>query len=137
MERSRQGNGNTGRKKNVTVWCDGSKRETALPEEDHSSIASARSNGWAECRDKKSVGSAGINRSEAGDERALRERSNEPLGPEFGDELSRGNHRSIKQGIGGQGIELRKFAIRAPTLIRHGGRQYGRGRHRENLDSPA
>ena len=28
--------------------------------------------------------SAGINRSEVGDERALRERSNEPLGPEFG-----------------------------------------------------
>jgi hypothetical protein len=28
--------------------------------------------------------SAGINRSEGGDERALRERSNEPLGPEFG-----------------------------------------------------
>jgi hypothetical protein len=28
--------------------------------------------------------SAGINRSEVGDERALRERSNEPLGPECG-----------------------------------------------------
>jgi hypothetical protein len=28
--------------------------------------------------------SAGINRTEVGDERALRERSNEPLGPEFG-----------------------------------------------------
>jgi hypothetical protein len=42
--------------------------------------------------------SAGINRSEGGDERALRERSNEPLGPEFGDELSRGNHRSINRG---------------------------------------
>ena len=33
---------------------------------------------------KKSRESAGINRSEVGDERALRERSNEPLGPEFG-----------------------------------------------------
>jgi hypothetical protein len=47
---------------------------------------------------RKNGGRAGINRSEAGDERALRERSNEPLGPEFGDELSRGNHRSINRG---------------------------------------
>ena len=60
MAPSRQCNGTTGRKKE------------------------RRSNGWAECRDK-SVGSAGINRYEAEDERALRERSNEPLGPEFCD----------------------------------------------------
>jgi hypothetical protein len=66
---------------------------------------------------EKDYQSAGINRSEGGDERALRVRSNDPLGPEFGDELSRGSHRSIKQGIGGQGIELRKFAIRAPTRL--------------------
>ena len=65
---------------------------------------------------KKDQQSAGINRSEGGDERALRVRSNDPLGPEFGDELSRGNHRSIKTGDRRQGIELRKFAIRAPTL---------------------
>jgi hypothetical protein len=34
--------------------------------------------------EKVDRGSAGINRSEVGDERALRERSNDPLGPEFG-----------------------------------------------------
>jgi hypothetical protein len=55
-----------------------------------------------ETGNEKDQQSAGINRSEGGDERALRVRSNDPLGPEFGDELSRGNHRSIKQGIGGR-----------------------------------
>src|SRR5258706_225568 len=38
-----------------TVSCDETKHETTSPEQDHS-ITSARSNGWAECRDKKSVG---------------------------------------------------------------------------------
>ena len=39
-----------------------------------------------DCGDGEEINgeSAGINRSEVGDERALRERSNEPLGPEFG-----------------------------------------------------
>src|SRR6266566_218579 len=32
------------------------KEDTTSSEEDHSSIASARSNNWAECRDQKSVG---------------------------------------------------------------------------------
>src|SRR6266566_6431663 len=58
---------------------------------------------------------AGINRSGVEDERALRVRSNDPLGPEFGAGSLRGAQRSINRGIGGQGIELRKVAIRAPT----------------------
>ena len=45
----------TGEKKDLTVSCDETKHETTSPEQDHS-ITSARSNGWAECRDKKSVG---------------------------------------------------------------------------------
>src|SRR6516225_11761026 len=53
---SRQGNGTTGRKRNLTVSCEETKHETTSPEQDHSPIASARSNGWAECRDEKSVG---------------------------------------------------------------------------------
>jgi hypothetical protein len=53
---SRQGNGTTGRKRNLTVSCDETNHETTSPEEDHSPIASTRSNGWAECRDQKSVG---------------------------------------------------------------------------------
>ena len=53
---SRQGNGTTGRKRNLTVSCDETKHETTSPEQDHSPIASARLNGWAECRDEKSVG---------------------------------------------------------------------------------
>ena len=40
----------------LTVSCDETKHETTSSEEDHSPIASARSNGWAECRDEKSVG---------------------------------------------------------------------------------
>src|SRR6266566_5189140 len=47
---------NTGRKKNLTVSFDETKHDTTSSEEDHSSIASARSNNWAECRDQKSVG---------------------------------------------------------------------------------
>src|SRR6266446_3533877 len=52
MAPSQQGNGTTGRKKDLTVSCDETKHETTSPEQDHS-ITSARSNGWAECRDKK------------------------------------------------------------------------------------
>src|SRR5258708_4829649 len=51
MAPSQQGNGTTGRKKNLTVSSE-TKHETMSPEQDHS-ITSARSNGWAECRDKK------------------------------------------------------------------------------------
>src|SRR3984893_1319813 len=40
-----------GRKKDLTVSCDETKHETTSPEQDHS-ITSARSNSWAECRDK-------------------------------------------------------------------------------------
>jgi hypothetical protein len=57
---SRQGNGTTGRKRNLTVSCDKTKHETTSPEQDHSPIASARSNGWAECRDEKSVGTVPV-----------------------------------------------------------------------------
>ena len=46
---------------------------------------------------------AGINRSEAEDERALRERSSDPLGLEFCTVASRGAQRSVNRGIGGQG----------------------------------
>src|SRR5580704_12847583 len=52
MAPSQQGNGTTGRKKDLTVSCDETKHETTSPAQDHS-ITSARSNGWAECRDKK------------------------------------------------------------------------------------
>jgi len=55
MAPSRQWNGTTGRKKNLAFSCDETKHETTSPEQDHS-IASERSNIWAECRDKKSVG---------------------------------------------------------------------------------
>src|SRR5713101_4959823 len=51
MAPSRQRNGTTGGKKNLTVSCDETKQR--LPEEDHSPITSARSNDWAECRNKK------------------------------------------------------------------------------------
>src|SRR6202043_4016873 len=40
-----------GRKKDLTVSCDETKHETTSPEQDHS-ITSARSNSWAERRDK-------------------------------------------------------------------------------------
>src|SRR5882762_7597288 len=52
MAPSQQCNGTTGEKKDLTVSCDETKHETTSPEQDHS-IPSARSNGWAECRDKK------------------------------------------------------------------------------------
>ena len=55
---------------------------------------------WVEQLDYKC---AGINRSEAEDERALRERSSDPLGLEFCTVASRGVQRSVNRGIGGQG----------------------------------
>jgi hypothetical protein len=51
MAPSRQSNGTTGEKKNLTVSFDETKQR--LPEQDHSPITSARSNNWAECRNKK------------------------------------------------------------------------------------
>src|SRR6266566_5177603 len=74
---------------------------------------------WSELRRKceDHMECAGINRSGVEDERALRVRSNDPLGPEFGAGSLRGAQRSINRGIGGQGIELRKVAIRAPTRV--------------------
>jgi hypothetical protein len=53
MAPSRQQNGTTGEKKNLIASSDETKQR--LPEEDHSSIARARSNDWAECRDKKAL----------------------------------------------------------------------------------
>src|ERR1035441_418211 len=57
------------------------------------------------------------NRYEAGEEESLRERSSDPLGPEFCVVPPRGAQRSINRGIGGLGIELRKDAIRTPTQL--------------------
>jgi hypothetical protein len=61
---------------------------------------------------------AGLNRYEAGEEESLRERSSDPLGPEFCVVAPRGSQRSVNRGIGGLGIELRKLAIRTPTQLR-------------------
>jgi hypothetical protein len=47
--------------------------------------------------------------------------------------MPRGNQRSIKQGIDGQGIELRKRAIMAATPVQSRGRQYVQGRYRGHL----
>src|SRR6266568_3200330 len=44
--------GTTGRKKDPIVSSDETMHETMSPEQDHSTT-SARSNDWAECRDKK------------------------------------------------------------------------------------
>ncbi len=49
--------------RDLTVSCDETKHETTSSEEDHSPIASARSNDWAECRDKKSVGTESTERN--------------------------------------------------------------------------
>jgi|ERR1700730_390615 len=55
---------------------------------------------------------AGINRQEVEDERASREGSSDPLGPEFCAGYPKGAQRSINRGIGGLGIELRKLLSR-------------------------
>ena len=44
---------------------------------------------------------AGLNRHEAEEEEALRERISDPLGPEFSRWASRGARRSVNRGIGG------------------------------------
>jgi hypothetical protein len=60
---------------------------------------------------------AGINRHEAENAKFLRERTNDLLGPEFCVGYRRGTQRSVNGGIGGMGNELRKDAIRTPTLL--------------------
>jgi hypothetical protein len=59
---------------------------------------------------------AGMNRYEVEDERALRERSSDPLGPESCAVTARDTVKR-RQGIGGVGIQLRKDAIRTPTSL--------------------
>src|SRR5216684_8595517 len=59
---------------------------------------------------------AGMNRYEVEDERALRERSSDPLGPESCAVTARDTVKR-RQGIGGVGIQLRKDAIRTPTFL--------------------
>ncbi len=58
----------------------------------------------------------GMNRHEVEDERALRERSSDPLGPESCAVTARDTVKR-RQGIGGVGIQLRKDAIRTPTSL--------------------
>ena len=59
---------------------------------------------------------AGLNRLEAEDERALRERSSDPLGLESCAATARDTVKR-RQRIGGVGIQLRKDAIRTPTSV--------------------
>jgi hypothetical protein len=59
---------------------------------------------------------AGLNRLEVEDERALRERSSDPLGLESCAATARDTAKR-RQRIGGVGIQLRKDAIRAPTPL--------------------
>src|SRR6266436_8438401 len=60
---------------------------------------------------------AGLNRLEAEDERALRERSSDPLGLESCAATVR-DPAKRRQRIGGVGIQLRKDAIRTPTSLK-------------------
>src|SRR5438128_12533720 len=64
----------------------------------------------------ESLQCAGINRHEVEDERALRERSSDPLGPESCTATARDTEKR-RQGIGGVGIQLRKDEIRTPTSL--------------------
>jgi hypothetical protein len=59
---------------------------------------------------------AGLNRLEAEDARALRERSSDPLGLESCAATARDTAKR-RQRIGGVGIQLRKDAIRTPTPL--------------------
>src|SRR6202162_4586750 len=56
------------------------------------------------------------NRHEAEDERALRERTSDPLGPESCADTARDSVKR-RQGLGGVGIQLRKDAIRTPPSL--------------------
>ena len=78
-----------------------------------------------------------INRHEVENARVLRERSSDPPGLEFCAAVPRGAQRSVNRGIGGLGIELRKLENQDADVLRINGRQHGRGRKREPLDSPA
>src|SRR6266700_7087442 len=66
--------------------------------------------------EKSRLQCAGINRHEVEDERALRERSSDPLGPESCTATARDTEKR-RQGIGGMGIQLRKDEIRTPTSL--------------------
>jgi hypothetical protein len=66
--------------------------------------------------EKSPLQCAGMNRYEVEDERALRERSSDPLGPESCAVTARDTVKR-RQGIGGVGIQLRKDAIRTPTSL--------------------
>ena len=59
---------------------------------------------------------AGLNRHEAEDERALRERSSDPLGLESCAATARDTAKR-RQRIGGVGIQLRKDETRTPTSL--------------------
>ena len=59
---------------------------------------------------------AGLNRLEVEDESSLRERSSDPLGLESCAATVR-DPAKRRQRIGGVGIQLRKDAIRTPTVI--------------------
>ena len=56
---------------------------------------------------------AGMNRHEAEDERALRVKTSDLLGPESCADTARDSVKR-RQGLGGVGIQLRKDAIRTP-----------------------
>jgi hypothetical protein len=60
--------------------------------------------------------SAGLNRHEVEDERALRERSSDPLGPESCAATVR-DPAKRRQGIGGVGIQLRYIQERKETDV--------------------
>jgi hypothetical protein len=59
---------------------------------------------------------AGMNRHEAEDARALRERTSDPLGLESCAATARDTAKR-RQRIGGVGIQLRKLSIRTPTPL--------------------
>src|ERR1019366_3698239 len=66
--------------------------------------------------DKSRLQCAGLNRHEVEDERALRERSSDPLGLESCAAPARDTAKR-RQRIGGVGIQLRKDATRTPTSL--------------------
>src|SRR6266478_3556297 len=70
---------------------------------------------WGNCV-TSSFQCAGLNRLEVEDERALQERSSEPLGLEACAATAR-DPAKRRQSIGGVGIQLRKDAIRTPTSL--------------------
>ena len=67
--------------------------------------------------EKSRLQCAGLNRHEAEAEEALRERTSDPLGPEFCVGHREMHDEADNRGIGGVGMELRKDAIQKPTLL--------------------